>query len=270
MGGACSSPKLTAEQLAGRVRTARVTGVMSLKGCDLRDIPAEVLALGPRLHTLDLSGNRGISLEGVLALTGLKKLIMAGCALKSLPAWTATSLPKLETLDLARNELRAISTLPAAALKALNLSENRLVAFPSAAVAPCTLLEELNISGNEFEPSDSPVLPPELFEWLPGLRELSIARCGVATLVTVNWTIARELRTLDAGGNLLFISHETIPRTLLTKTKLSKLVLAGNPDATQRAVMALPGFDEFAPRRKARLDKVIAGGFSKDHDLLSG
>jgi len=97
-----------------------------------------------------------------------------------------------------------------------------------------------------------------------------VADCSIASLARpVDWSRCSALQTVDAARNAIAISRETVPTALLVDTALSKLVLEGNPGASQAALMAVPGFDAFAARRKARLDKVIAGGFSKDHDILS-
>lgn len=123
--------------------------------------------------------------------------------------------------------------------------------------------QSLDLTGN-----DGLALGAEVAE-LTELTELLVGRCGLESLAPIPWAAMSKLKTVDAGFNAITISRRTVPATLLVDTALSKLVLQGNPDASQAALMAVPGFDAFAARRKSRLDKVIAGGFSKDHDLLS-
>lgn len=96
-----------------------------------------------------------------------------------------------------------------------------------------------------------------------------MTHCAVESLAGPTWERCKALRTVEVSHNALPITKAAIPSSLLADTPLSKLALAGNPGASQAAMMALPGFDAFAARRKARLDKLIAGGFSNDHDILS-
>lgn len=104
---------------------------------------------------------------------------------------------------------------------------------------------------------------------LTELQEVCMSNCAISSLSGPIWERCRVLRSVDVSHNAIPITKDTIPSSLLVDTPVSKLVLIGNPGASQAALLALPGFDAFAARRKARLDKVIAGGFSNDHDILS-
>jgi len=137
MGGCSSSGTLTANQMEGRLRAARATHSLSLKGLRLKAIPAEVLGLGDKLRSLDLSGNLNIDLAGVECLGSLRKLSVNGCKLVSLPP--LASMTSLEELSAAHNSLSDLPSLPPSLLS-LDASRNQLTTVPSG-LAACDGLE---------------------------------------------------------------------------------------------------------------------------------
>ena len=129
MGCCASSEALSAEHLASRVRTARTTRSLALKGAGLKAIPPQVLELGARLHVLDLSGNPGIDLSGLDQLTGLRKLAVASCGLVALPS--LAPLTSLAELNASSNAIAIVGTLPPS-VKVLALAFNGLRSLPPA------------------------------------------------------------------------------------------------------------------------------------------
>jgi len=109
--------------LKQHVENSKKTGVFRLSDAGLQELPAELLAAGPNLRTLDLSGNRLARLPAQVASFGqLKHLTLSRNRLAALADELAGAV-KLETLLLDRNRLRAVpaSFARLANLKTVNL-----------------------------------------------------------------------------------------------------------------------------------------------------
>jgi Leucine-rich repeat (LRR) protein len=126
MGLCASSDALTASQLESRLRAAKATRALNLRGCGLREIPAEALDLGSTLKTLDISSNKDIDLSGLSSFTRLKKLIVSGCGLTALPE-CASFAATLEHLDASGNSITSLSGIRLPAVKVLVLAGNELM-----------------------------------------------------------------------------------------------------------------------------------------------
>lgn len=125
MGVCASGTTLSASQLESRIRAAKATRALNLRGCSLRAIPAAALALGSSLRMLDLSLNKDIDLSGLESFTQLRKLVVSGCGLGSVPNCSSFA-STLEHLDASGNAINSLKGLKCPRLKVMVLAGNDL------------------------------------------------------------------------------------------------------------------------------------------------
>ena len=168
------------------------------------DVPVETICssdrLGPLLYKLSLAGNPLCKVPDplVVKLSGLRVLDLSQCDLLTLPErW---ELPNL---------------------KRLNLSHNRLEAFPNDEII-CGVpdLQALELYGNNFSHL---VLPKNVSE-LTKLDYLDVG-CNNLTSLPDELTQIHSLKTFKCSNNLLAI----IPATVVCEMELRVLDVSSNP-----------------------------------------
>lgn len=234
-----------------KVAQATKTGVLALRECGLKALPA--MATAPEaagIRMADLSSNvLKVLPDDICSWTSLQGLLCAQNALTELPA-SIGQMSSLQRLVLSGNQLRALpqSLTQLGKIKVLQLDGNLLGPQLPADIfggALPTSLEELDISGNKLEEL------PVSVAGLAKLVRLIVARNMIAALPAELGSLTK-LQHLDAADNLL----TGIPQTVILAASLSELWLKGNPmDRLQ--LQAMPGFDVFLERRKQRVDAKI-------------
>ena len=212
------------------------------------------------LAELDLSGNVLDHLPGDLFEPldfSMRTLKLNGNPLGALPAGVFDGLTGVKTLDLANTGL---TELPAGLfadlgfLEELRIVENRLRAFPAAALADVAgTLRELFMRDN-----DIPSIAAGALDGFRQLRKLELQDNALASLPAGLFDDATELRELKLNDNALASLPDDLLRPL---TRLEEVRLGGNP-----------GFDGFAPvveaipaqsvERGARVDLAAETGTS--------
>jgi len=189
--------KLRAGRLAGATR-------LDLRGCGLRELPPEVLALADTLEVLDLSGNELTALpEGFSCLQQLRVLFCSDNPFTELPA----VLGRCSALNIIGFKANRIERVPPqalpAALRWLILTDNRITELP-ASLGDCTRLQKLMLAGNR-------------------LRRLPdrIAQC-------------QRLELVRLAANDFERAEDALPDGLLALPRLAWLAHAGNPFSQAR------------------------------------
>ncbi|KAG8232838.1 hypothetical protein J437_LFUL010946 [Ladona fulva] len=167
------------------IKRGAFEGLSELQILDLSHNHLEALALEqfarlPFLRILDLSHNHIRSLPRD-AFTGapLERLDLSGNEFVSLPIGALGEIGlTLRHLDVSRNRLEhldgtMLSQVPH--LLSLGLAENRLTILPDNAFAALGVLLRLDLSSNPLRANFK-----ELFHYLPTLRMLSLAGCGLS------------------------------------------------------------------------------------------
>ncbi len=218
-----------------RLRAGELHGSthLDLRGCGLRELPAEVLHLADTLEVLDLSGNALVTLpDGFARLQRLHTLFASHNGYTSLPA-VLGCLPLLDTLGFKANQ---IAEVPAAALaptlRWLILTDNRVTALPPTLTA-CTRLQKLMLAGNR-------------------LRQLPR---GMGRL--------QRLELLRLSANRFEHEDHAVPDELLALPQLAWLALAGNPysAAREQTAQALAAARPI-PWAELRLQALLGEGAS--------
>ena len=209
---------------------------LNLSGNALDHLPGDLFEhLDASLRTLKLNGNPlGALPAGVFdGLTGIRTLDLADTGLTELPAGLFADLDSLQELRLVENRLRAFPSAAlvdvAVTLQRLFMRDNDIASIAAGALDGMTQLRRLELQGNALTS-----LPAGLFDDLTELRELKLNDNSITTL----------------PDNLL--------RPL---TKVEVVSLEDNP-----------GFDSFAPvveaipaqnvERRARVDLEAVPGAS--------
>eukprot|EP00440_Ansanella_granifera_P067094 gb/GFBE01072762.1/.p1 GENE.gb/GFBE01072762.1/~~gb/GFBE01072762.1/.p1 ORF type:complete len:291 (+),score=67.68 gb/GFBE01072762.1/:1-873(+) len=233
-----------------KVAQAKKTGVLALRECGLKSLPAAATSDASGLRTVDLTSNllKGLP-DNINGWSNLQTLLCADNALTELPSGVG-QLVSLQKLVLSTNKL---STLPReinllGKVKVLQLDVNclgpQLPADIFGGALPVSL-EELDLAGNGLE-----VLPSSV-AGLEKLVRLVLARNKLKELPQELGGLSK-LQYLDASGNAL----TAIPESIVACPSLSELWLKGNPmDRLQ--LQNMPCFAEFLERRKKRLDARI-------------
>lgn len=152
----------------------------------LQKLHCEKLRLVPRL---------------VWKLTNLHELKLVNCQLTEIPTKLTDLAPKLRTLDLSWNQIKAIDSWFATAMRhltSLDLSHNQLEFVPYQ-IKAMTSLERINLSHNQL------------------------------TDVTNTLGLILSLRCLDLSHNNLNFLPYTLIKNLTIKARLNNLDLASNP-----------------------------------------
>ncbi|OQV22823.1 putative Leucine-rich repeat-containing protein 15 [Hypsibius exemplaris] len=228
---------------------------LNVAGIELESVSSivNILRSNPKLEELDLSNNAflQISQNQFSGLSSLKRLILSGNHQTEIIANGAFSGTSLEYLDLSgiRGDLLKSGMFQGARIEKLNLSAMNLTIFTSDSLgALATSLISLDISGN----SDIK-LEASMFSTLTGLKELSLAQLGQATLVGDLFAHTNVLESLDLSGNGItelddeFFSHlPLLTHVNLADNKLTRIpLLSQNPklesfDVSNNALTAFP------------------------------
>jgi len=189
--------RMRAGQLAGATR-------LDLRGCGLRELPTEVLALADTLEVLDLSGNQLQALPDTFAaLQRLRVLFCSDNPFTELPA----VLGRCTALDIIGFKANRIERVPPQALppslRWLILTDNRITELP-ASLGDCHRLQKLMLAGNRLR-------------HLPA----SIAHC-------------QRLELVRLAANRFERAEDALPDGLLALPRLAWLAHAGNPFSQAR------------------------------------
>ncbi|XP_068168114.1 leucine-rich repeat serine/threonine-protein kinase 2 isoform X2 [Antennarius striatus] len=214
----------------------------------LTDDPQVQQQLGHLLH-LDLSHNRLQEFPPALcqSLTHLTRLDLQDNQLGGLPA-ELLSLPSLAALGVSRNHVGPLLTFDPAiscpSLQQLNLSFNRIAAFPHQLGGATDQLEELLMEGNRMAALRSPLR-------LPQLRLLDLSRNGVEDVSEDFLDGCLKLETLNASSNrIASLSHLSSRITTLklahnsftlVSTAILDLPSLRSVDMRTNSIAALPG-----------------------------
>lgn len=258
--GPKAGPKPTppsADVISKKVAQAKTTRVLALRECALKQLPASATGADhATLRTADLSSNQLAKLPDTIgAWTNLQNLLCGQNFLDELPA-SIGQLGAVSKIVLSDNRLKTlpIELSSLGKLKTLSLDGNLLgqgVAMKTFSPevfgnALCYCLEELDLSGNQFEEV------PQTIARLSRLKRLTLANNRLKALPGELGKLT-ELEYLDASENRLTF----LPDGLLTgMCSLSELWLKNNPmDRLQ--LQKMDGFEDFMERRRQRLDAKI-------------
>ena len=254
--------KVTAASTCAAVTDAQVNaiGSLDLSGEGIGALRKSDFEGLTSLQTLDLSGNALDHLPGDLFEhldASMRTLKLNGNPLGALPAGVFDGLTGIRTLDLANTGL---TELPAGLfadlnrLETLRLVENRLRAFPAAALGDVAgTLEDLFMRDNDI----ASIAAGDL-DGMTELQRLALSDNALTSLPAGLFDDATELYELKLDNNALASLPDDLLRPL---TKLQTVSLEGNP-----------GFDSFAPvvepipaqsvERGARVDLEAVPGAS--------
>eukprot|EP01012_Entosiphon_sulcatum_P046111 TRINITY_DN617_c3_g1_i1.p1 TRINITY_DN617_c3_g1~~TRINITY_DN617_c3_g1_i1.p1 ORF type:complete len:290 (-),score=50.54 TRINITY_DN617_c3_g1_i1:482-1351(-) len=235
-----------------RCETASKTGVLTLSGMKLKELPAKHIGNLTGLRRLEATDNRLALLPPQLAaMSQLRAVSLANNAITDFTP--LLGLQSLETLDLSGNRLVAIPPEfeRYSRIKQLNFSGNLITAIADEAFAGLreTLLV-LDLSGNRLTQ-----LPQSLFT-LHSLQELNVQtnqlrQFGNETTVRG----LRSLRRLQIGNNRL----TELPDALFGVTPLNQLEMDGNP-LTPNNLRDLPSYAAWRHRQAQEINKQMQGG----------
>jgi Leucine-rich repeat (LRR) protein len=237
--------------LLDKIGKAAKTRVLIFRECGLKSIPdgalKEPMAM---LRTVDLEVNSlSVLPSNIMMWAELQSLQASDNLLESLPD-AITRLPKLQKLGLSRNRLRALPEgLGDLSLKELKCDGNMLTALPDVFGGNiAATLSELEVQSNQLESL------PTSFCNLRSLTRLLLQQNKLSDLrvLAQSGEGLSRLQHVNAADNKI----TSIEPATLRLPALSELWLKGNP--TDRLVLqATEGFNEFADRRKQRLDQKI-------------
>lgn len=211
------------ETVVSKSRSERwkLTGIVALHDCDLKEVPEEVWDCGLSIRILDISKNcikeipqqvsalkslnkllltandiadENICWEGLSCLQKLLNLSLSENRLISLPP-TLGSLTSLRELRVANNSLdnlpKEIGLLKH--LQILIANNNRIASLPSS-VGDCESLAEIDLSSNLLTEL------PEAFGNLYNLKVLHLRNNGLTSLPATLFRKCSQLITLDLHG----------------------------------------------------------------------
>lgn len=143
---------------------------LQLYHTNLTSLPSDLLEYLPRLHTLDLTGNRLARLPAHVFASSLRSLVLKNNVLEEADSDWFGAGSQLTWLDLAGNLLTSV---PAALLNRLpnlenlDLSDNGLQELQADQLRRLHRLETLNLGGNKLK-----TLPPAIFSHSPQLSKV--------------------------------------------------------------------------------------------------
>jgi hypothetical protein len=230
-----STPLQPTTLTLARLRAGELEGAthLDLRGCELTELPAEVLALADTLEVLDVSGNALTTLpEGLARCTKLHTLFASNNCFTVLPA-VLGRLPGLDTLGFKANQIGEVPALALApTLRWLILTDNRIAAMPTT-LTDCNRMQKLMLAGNR----------------------LSALPAGMGRL--------QRLELLRLAANRFERAAHALPDELLALPRLAWLAHAGNPfsAAREQAALALAGA-RAVPWAELRVEGLIGEGAS--------
>mmetsp|Transcript_75218 Transcript_75218/g.193960 ORF Transcript_75218/g.193960 Transcript_75218/m.193960 type:complete len:283 (-) Transcript_75218:239-1087(-) len=252
----------SSDVIAKKVAQAKKTGVLALRECKLKAVPASTLSTdAATIRTIDLTNNVLKSLpETINAWQGVQSLLLGQNQLAELPL-ACGQLAGLQKLVLTDNHLRDLpmELSQLGKVKVLQLDGNRLgprLLAEAVCGALASTLEELNLSRNGLKE-----LPASLGQ-LTALKSLELGHNELQELPKALAGLTK-LQHLDAEGNKISsVSSEVLEGC----TSLSELWLKGNP-IERLKLQETPGFAAFLERRKQRLDAKIGSNVVGKVDL---
>lgn len=256
-GGSKAAPTKTKtcnpEVLKGKLDQAAKTRTLALRECGLKQLPADATrdALAT-LTTADLSTNQLSSLPASIATwVELKLLNASDNNLERLPDQVGDLL-KLQKLSLSRNKLQVLPLgLGGLPLTELKCDQNMLPAIPDIFGGPLVnTLVELDISGNRLRELPASICHLRLLARLLVQRN-QLTALPLESVGGDSSTLSRLQHVDAAENNIASINPGT-----LRLPSLSELWLKGNP-IDRLELQKVDGFNEFAERRKQKLDKKI-------------
>ncbi|XP_066588883.1 chaoptin-like isoform X2 [Prorops nasuta] len=178
-------------------RNLRNLRVLNLSGNRLRSLPRDVFE-GTRLEILDLGGNK-------FTVVPSNSFLEVGYTLRD--------------LNMADNFIDHLdsSAFPTSQLVALNLARNRLTILPDNSFVSLGKLINLNVSSNVLQANFK-----ELFHYLPDLRQLYMANCGLKSIPPLPLA---KLNVLDLSTNYI---HSCSEKEFQYLEDLKILLLANN------------------------------------------
>ncbi|KAL7751125.1 Leucine-rich repeat-containing protein 57 [Sorochytrium milnesiophthora] len=236
-------------ELDKRMDRAKKTGVVTLSGVELKELPEALFSAAQYIKTLDISNNRLRELPSQMSgkhLSAIRSLNVSNNKLDLVSPNRIFTLATLESLDMSRNRLSTISNSAIAAelctlqsLRQLDLSHNQLTAVPTELTALKSLVV-LNLSNNHLSGPLSPA-----FGNLRQLEELNVANNAVLT-VPKELGCCKLLKALNVSGNPQIAS---VPEEILRDTMLVTLLIDGTKiDST--TLLQLPGYKTMLYRTK--------------------
>jgi len=232
--------------LAPHLESAQKTGVCSLCGKGLSEVPPQLLRLGTSLRTLDVSNNKLKVLPAAFGgFTSLKSLTLTSNHIGVLPS-ELSQLKKLEVLILNKNSLKVLPTglfTSLSHLKTLSLASNQLTAFPEG-LGTSRHLDVVDLSDNKIR-----TLPESVSELQ--VVELNMNKNQVAS-IPVCLSRCPRLKVLRLEENCLAL--EAITPQLLKESQISLLAVDGNLfDAKQ--MREAEGYEQYMSRFTATKKK---------------
>ena len=229
------------------IENAQKTGVCSLKGMKLKELPPQISRLPKTLRMFDLSDNQLETLPDIIGqLVMLKSLLVNNNRLTSITE-DVGGLRKLETLSVSFNALRSFSLASPTKmshLKVLNLNNNKLRYFP---VDACQLpnLDMLDLSNNSIA-----ALPNEISSL--SAIELNLNKNRLSEL-TDSLSGCKQLKVLRVEENCLNLN--SITPNILKHSHISTLAFDGNL-FDMKQFQELEGYDEYISRYAASKKKI--------------
>jgi Leucine-rich repeat (LRR) protein len=255
-----AEPRTGKKVTSQKIETATKTGVLSLTGHSLKEIPESVWAV-EKMTTLDLTSNEiKVIPADIRKLALLKTLKLDGNKLVDFPD-EISELPKLATLSAGDNILRpgALSKLPKppnCKLVKLSLSKNRLGNSSLEDSSFFTSLQNLIVSSNHIS-----TIPPTIAS-LVCLLELDLDDNMIEVLPLEMGKLVKlkilSLRNNQIQGDMIKSSgYQSLPECLFTDTNLERLNLEGNP-ITRRQLNEFKGVDAWLDRCSKTKKKDLA------------
>ncbi|XP_078179308.1 LRR/ubiquitin-like domain protein [Carex rostrata] len=233
-----------------RAERWKITGVVTLSECQLREVPDEVWGCGSSIRALDLSTNfiQQIPLK-ISELKSINKLLLTGNDLsEDSICWEGLlSLKLLSFLSLNNNRLTALpSSLGSlTSLRQLHLAFNNLTALPTE-LASLTHLEVLKANNNRIS-----------------LLPLSIGNCKSLIEIDLSSNLLTELpETLGNLYNLkaLYLKNNgvrTLPPTLFEGCRQLSILDLHGTEITNDVLRQIKGWEDFDERRRSKHQKQL-------------
>ncbi|XP_043281813.1 chaoptin [Venturia canescens] len=186
-------------------RNLKILRILNLSKNRIRTLPRNVFE-GTRIEILDLSGNK-------ISIVPSSSFLELGYTLRD--------------LNMGENSIDRVDStaFPTSQLTALNLARNRLTILPDNSFVSLGKLLSLNISHNYLQANFK-----ELFHYLPDLRQLYMANCGLTKIPPFPLT---RLNVLDLSLNHIAGVTDTSVQYLKS---LKILLLVNNSLASMPAI----------------------------------
>eukprot|EP00112_Aurelia_sp_Birch-Aquarium-sp1_P004582 Seg152.4 transcript_id=Seg152.4/GoldUCD/mRNA.D3Y31 product="Leucine-rich repeat-containing protein 57" protein_id=Seg152.4/GoldUCD/D3Y31 len=234
--------------LAPQIENAQKTGVCSLNGKGLKELPPEFSRLSKVLRTTDLSNNRLEELPAIIGeFKNLKSLTVNNNRLESIPD-VLGNLTKLETLSLNGNRLTMIPStifIKMKNLTTLSLCNNKLRIFP-VEICELTKLNVVDLSGNLMDHIPDTVGSLKAME-----LNLNGNRLATLPLSLVN---CERLKVLRVEENCLGL--EAISTDLLRDSQIAVLAADGNL-FQMKDLRDKDGYEKYMERYTATKKKFV-------------